>query len=199
MIRRLPVFATFVVLAAVATMVALGFWQIRRAHEKEALLARYSASRSLPEILFPTAAPSNDALPLFRKARGNCLRVAEVRTRPGANRSGESGFLFVADCVTGAEGPGMSVEMGWSKNPQAKPAWAGGMVEGVIAPDNKNRLRLVSSTGLGGLEASAPPSIDSVPNNHRSYAVQWFLFAAIALIIYGLAVRKKLQAVEPAS
>jgi cytochrome oxidase assembly protein ShyY1 len=198
MIRRLPIAATIIVLAAVATMVALGFWQIRRAHEKEALLARYSASRSLPEILFPAAPLSNDALPLFRRARGNCLRIAAVRTRPGTNRSGESGFVFVADCITGAEGPGMSVEMGWSKNPQSKPAWTGGMVQGLIAPDNKNRVRLVSATGLGGLEASAPPSIDTIPNNHRSYAVQWFLFAAIALIIYGLAARKKLKAVEPA-
>jgi surfeit locus 1 family protein len=32
-----------------------------------------------------------------------------------------------------------------------------------------------------------------VPNNHRSYAVQWFLFAAAALIIYLLAVRGKLR------
>jgi cytochrome oxidase assembly protein ShyY1 len=32
-----------------------------------------------------------------------------------------------------------------------------------------------------------------MPNNHLAYAVQWFLFAAIALIIYIIAVRRRLQ------
>ncbi|MEO5773449.1 MAG: SURF1 family protein [Sphingomicrobium sp.] len=193
MIRRLPIIPTLIVLAAVATMVWLGFWQIRRAHEKETLLARYSAARNLPEIVFPTIPLSDAAVPLFRKAHGNCLRVTNVRTRPGTNHAGETGFLFIADCSTGAEGPGMSVEMGWSKNPQSNPSWPGGLVEGMIAPDSRTRMRLVSSRGLGGLEASTPPSIESIPNNHRSYAVQWFLFAGIALLIYGLAVRSKLK------
>ena len=42
-------------------------------------------------------------------------------------------------------------------------------------------------------EPSAPPSLSSIPNNHRSYALQWFAFALIALVIYGLAVRKRLN------
>ena len=89
------------------------------------------------------------------------------------------------------EGPGMVVDAGWSANPQVKPDWTGGPVEGVIAPDKQARMRLVSATGLGGLEASAPPSPAMIPNNHRSYAFQWFAFAAIALIIFLLAVAKK--------
>ncbi|MEO6360536.1 MAG: SURF1 family protein [Sphingomicrobium sp.] len=197
MIRRLPIIPTIIVLAAVAVMVALGFWQIRRAHEKEALLARYSAARNLPQIGFPTIPLSDAAVPLFRTARGQCLHVAGTRTRAGTNMAGETGFVFIADCTTGAEGPGMSVEMGWTKNPQARPSWSGGQVEGIIAPDSKSRLRLVSNTGLGGLERSSPPSIETIPNNHRSYAVQWFLFAAIALIIYGLAARAKMKPPEP--
>jgi cytochrome oxidase assembly protein ShyY1 len=44
------------------------------------------------------------------------------------------------------------------------------------------------------LEPSAPPSIEQIPNNHRSYAIQWFLFALIAVVIYLLALRGKLQA-----
>ena len=193
MIRRLPIIPTLVVLGAVLTMVWLGFWQIRRAHEKEALLARYSAAQSLPPVAFPTIPTRDSALPLFRHARGMCLKVEGVRTSAGRNRGDEPGFLFIADCSTGAEGPGMSVELGWSKNPQAKPKWAGGVVEGVVVPDRKTRFRLASSTGLGGLEPAAAPSLDSIPNNHRSYAVQWFLFAGIALLIYGLALRKKLK------
>ena len=39
-----------------------------------------------------------------------------------------------------------------------------------------------------------PVAIEGIPNNHLSYAVQWFLFALTALVIYVLAVRKKWRA-----
>ena len=52
---------------------------------------------------------------------------------------------------------------------------------------------LVAATPANGLEASAPPSLKDVPNNHLAYAVQWFLFAGIAAIIYGLALRRRMR------
>ena len=85
----------------------------------------------------------------------------------------------------------MSVEVGWSKNPNAKVNWAGGPVSGIIAPDRESGMRLVAASAPPGLETSAPPSLESIPNNHRSYALQWFSFAAIALLIYGLALRRR--------
>ena len=42
-----------------------------------------------------------------------------------------------------------------------------------------------------GLVASALPTPDSIPNNHLSYAIQWFLFAAIAGVIYVLALKRR--------
>ena len=87
----------------------------------------------------------------------------------------------------------MSVEVGWSKNPNASIGWLGGPVSGIIAPDRLTRMRLVAGSAPQGLEPSAPPSIASIPNNHRSYAIQWFSFAAIALVIYGLVLRKRLK------
>ena len=194
-LKRLPIIPTILVAAAVAMMIGLGFWQIRRAQWKNALLARYEAARTMPAIGWPTA-PINEPLPLFRKASGHCLRVADYRTRPGQNLSGEPGFLVIADCVTGAEGPGMSVEMGWSKDPAAGRGWGGGLVSGIIAPDRDARMRLVVDAPLQGLAASAPPSTESIPNNHLSYAVQWFFFAVTALVIYGIALRKRLQGLD---
>ena len=44
MLRRLPVIPTLIVLIAVAVMVRLGFWQLDRLHQKEALLERYQAA-----------------------------------------------------------------------------------------------------------------------------------------------------------
>jgi surfeit locus 1 family protein len=50
---------------------------------------------------------------------------------------------------------------------------------------------IVNESAAPGLKPSPLPDPSSVPNNHLSYAVQWFIFAAIALIIYGLALRKR--------
>ena len=91
----------------------------------------------------------------------------------------------------------MSVEVGWSKDPNAKVNWSGGPVSGVIAPDRRMRMRLVAASAPPGLEPSARPSMASIPNNHRSYAIQWFSFALIALVIYGLALRKRLREDQP--
>ena len=192
MIGKLPLWPTLLVAVAVAVMVGLGVWQLGRAQGKDALIDRYQAARSLPPVAFPNSPVANDALPLFRRASGFCLGVTGRRTSAGRNRAGETGYTHIVECRTGAEGPGMAVEAGWSKDPQAKIDWTGGEVSGMIAPDSKMRMRLVSAQGLGGLQASAPPSIESIPNNHRSYAIQWFLFALIAALIYGLALRQKL-------
>ena len=187
----MPLLPTLLVAAAVLTMIGLGIWQLDRAREKDALIARYAGARALPETAFPTGPVANDALPLFRRAAGFCLRVVGTRQTAGSNRQGESGFVTIAECSTGAEGPGMAVELGWSKDPNAKAAWTGGPVTGIIAPDSRMRMRLVSAQGLGGLQPSAPPSLAAIPNNHRAYAIQWFLFAAIAALIYGLALRQR--------
>ena len=66
MIRKLPLLPTLVVAVAVAIMIALGFWQLRRAEEKEALLDRYRAAQNQPPISFPTSPIHSDRLPLFR-------------------------------------------------------------------------------------------------------------------------------------
>jgi len=191
MTRKLPIIPTIIVLLAVATMIGLGVWQLQRAKWKDGLLAQYAKAEKLPPVTFPTVPLRNDQLPLFRNATGLCQRVVGHRTQAGENRAGEPGFAHILDCTTGAEGPGMSVEVGWSKNPNVRVTWPGGLVSGIIAPDRRARMRLVAASAPDGLEPSAPPSLSSIPNNHRSYALQWFAFAGIALVIYALAVRKR--------
>lgn len=197
MARRLPIVPTIIVALAVALMIGLGIWQLQRAKWKEGLLAQYAAAQKLPPIAWPTIPLKTDQLPLFRSATGVCLRPVGRRAMAGENRAGEPGYVQIIDCTTGAEGPGMSVEVGWSKNPNAKVNWSGGPVSGIIAPDRRTGMRLVAASAPPGLEPSAPPSLDTIPNNHRSYAVQWFSFAAIALLIYVLAVRKRWREERP--
>lgn len=193
MIRRLPVIPTIIVLTAVAAMIGLGVWQLRRAAWKDSLLAQYAEAEKLPPITFPTVPLRDAQLPLFRHATGACLKPVARRAQAGENASGEPGYVQIVDCATGAEGPGMSVQLGWSKDPNAKFSWSGGLVSGIIAPDRRTRMRLVAASAPPGLAASAPPSLGSISNNHRSYAVQWFAFALIALVIYALAVRSRLN------
>ena len=156
MIRKLPILPTILVGLAVITMIGLGIWQLQRMKQKEALLATYAAAVNQPPISWPTM-PVKEPLPLFRAATGNCMGVTGFRNAPGQNRTGEPGYLVIADCRTGAEGPGMAVELGWSKDPNAGRAYRGGLVSGVIAPDGVTRMRLVAGGPGPGLAASAPP------------------------------------------
>ena len=194
MIRRLPLVPTFLVLAAAAAMIALGTWQLRRAGQKEALIASYQAAQGLPPTSWPTGRTGDDDLPLFRRASGMCLQPVSAKAIAGRNRRGESGYSHLVECRTGGlEGPGMRIDIGWSRDPRAGAGWKGGPVSGIIAPDGERRMRLVSDSGFAGLEPSALPDIADVPNNHLSYAFQWFAFAALALLIYVLALRSKLR------
>jgi len=189
--RRWPIIPTIIVVGAVAVLIGLGVWQLQRLRTKEALLARYAQAEQLPPIVWPTLPMKDSQLPLFRHATGVCLRPVGKRVVGGESASGEPGFVQIVDCVTGAEGPGMSVAVGWSKNPNAQVNWPGGPVSGVIGPDKDMRMRLVAATAPPGLEPVAPPSLSSIPNNHMQYAITWFLFAMIAPLIYVLALRSR--------
>lgn len=190
--KKLPLVATVLVAVAVAVMIGLGIWQLQRAQEKEQLLDRYRSASELPPITYPTM-PTAEPLPLYRHATGNCLKPISHRAVAGRNRAGEPGYVHIVQCRTGAEGPGMAVELGWSRDPTPNFNWSGGLVSGVIAPDRHNRMRLVAATSPEGLQPSAVPSVESIPNNHRSYALQWFLFALIAVVIFVLALRARMR------
>lgn len=187
--RKLPLVPTILVALAIAAMIGLGVWQLQRLGEKQALIAGYRAAQGLPEIAWP-ATP--DARLYFRRAQGFCLTPTAWRAIAGRNRAGETGWSHIAACRTGGgEGPGMQVDMGWSRSADPPRGWRGGAVSGIIVPDNANIIRLVASEAAPGLVPSAPPAPDEIPNNHLSYAVQWFLFALVAGIIYVLAVRRR--------
>ena len=202
--KRIPVMSTIIVTLAVAAMIGLGVWQLRRADWKEAKLARYAQNLTLPPTAFPTTGPvPEDAM--FRKSQVNCLSVAEWRTEGGRTPTAQPGYRHIAQCVTGAEGQGALIDMGVAADPQFRPDWKGGIVDGLITtePDHTSligklfgkgqvlRPMLVADRPAPRLAASAPPRVDDIPNNHRAYAVQWFLFAAVALVIYVLALRKR--------
>ncbi|GAO79184.1 cytochrome oxidase biogenesis protein Surf1, facilitates heme A insertion [Sphingopyxis sp. C-1] len=197
---------TILVLVAVAVMIALGVWQLQRKSEKEALIALYQRNTAMSSMVaYPELPPVPDEL-LYRKSSVVCLEPVRWDPRSGTDRRGKSGIRMIADCRTGAEGPGVLVDVGIGDD-FAPPKWTGGTVQGTIVPGPEQptvmeramgkatpaRAMLIADAPVAGLRASAVPSADDTPNNHLAYAGQWFLFAAAALIIYILAVRRRLR------
>lgn len=204
--RRWPLVPTIMVLAAVAIMIALGVWQLQRKGEKEALIALYQRNMAMSStVAYPELPPVPDAM-LYRKSSVVCLEPVRWDPRSGTDRKGKTGIRMIADCRTGAEGPGVLVDVGTADD-FAPPKWTGGTVAGTIVPGPEQptliermagkaapaRAMLVADAPVAGLRASAVPSAANTPNNHLAYAGQWFLFALAALVIYVLAVRRRLQ------
>ena len=178
--RRMPILATIIVVAAVATMIALGIWQLGRRAEKEALLASYQAAADAGDpVAFPLEGEGEAVL--FRRSRIDCESVIRIEAVSGTSDKGQKGWVQRATC-----GSGVIADLGYSRD-IAKPAFSGGAITGTIAPGP----RLVADPPLAGLEPMAKPDPGDLPNNHLAYAGQWFFFALTALVIYVLALRRR--------
>ncbi|SOB79588.1 surfeit locus 1 family protein [Sphingomonas guangdongensis] len=199
--KRLPIIPTIIVAIAIAVMIGLGVWQLQRRGEKEAALTRLAANVERPPIAFPAAGSGNAAL--FRRSSLTCSRATNLRLEGGRSADGGTGWRVLADCPVEA-GRVAVVQLGIAGKPDARPAWAGGVVTGHIsyAPDARpllsalydrrpRALMLVANPPLAGLRANPGPDLSAVPNNHLAYAGQWFLFAGIAAVIYALALRRR--------
>ncbi|MEN9718273.1 MAG: hypothetical protein RIQ99_1151 [Pseudomonadota bacterium] len=189
-LRRVPILPTLIVLLAAAVMVRLGFWQLDRLHQKEALVARYAAALHDPRIVPLVALPVGPGLD-YRRVALACPQPSSAEVRAGHNAHGETGWAHSVHCPLGSGS--IAVVLGWSDNP-GDVVWGGGAVSGVVAPAGAGGARIIANPPLAGLAANADPDPADIPNNHLAYAVQWFLFAGTALLIYGLALRKRLAA-----
>ncbi|WP_300973097.1 SURF1 family protein [Sphingomonas sp. LHG3406-1] len=196
--RRVPIFATLVVLLACATMAGLGFWQLDRAKEKEVAIARLASNLDAAPIAIDRTVDLDRQL--FRPASATC--------GPSPTRlegAGRFGFRLLADCRPLDGGQMLMVQLGTTRRLIGAGQWSGGDVTGTLtqAPDNRALPARIADPRppmpmivadppvIPFSERPAPPSIADIPNNHRSYAVQWFAFAAVALVIYVLALRRR--------
>jgi len=203
-LRRIPLIPTLLVLGASAYMVHLGLWQCDRLAQKQARLARYAAAQAdhAPvSIGYVWRAKQSDAWDFHHTAFW-CQQVLSTRMVSGRSASGQVGWVQVARCLSAPvdtqgfrptqapQGVLADVVLGWQQQ-VAPVAWGGGDVRGVIAPGGEFRHHVVADPPLAGLAANAAPDPRDVPNNHLSYAVQWFVFAALAVVIYALALRAR--------
>lgn len=197
--RRLPVIPTIIVVAAVATMIALGIWQLQRARWKEALLADYARAASMPAVDLDPLLASGRPLPelSFRRALVTCdARDAAVEAMAGRNAAAVTGQAYYVACRPGAAGVAgrLRINAGWADRPDvAQRLSVSGIVAGhlgAVGPDGP--ITLVAATPAPPLAtASALPDLAAIPNNHIFYAMQWFAFALTASVVYLLALRRR--------
>ena len=196
--RRVPLVPTLIVGIAVAAMIALGLWQLLdRLPQKEAFLAQLAGNPAKPAITFP--AVPDDRL-LFRRTMVTCIPPID-QSLQGA---GAAGYRIIARCRIAGAAERLAVQLGTTRDPAYAVAWPGGPVSGFIshAPSDRSLIGslfdhhaqpmlLVADTPPRGLVANHRPDIGAVPNNHLAYAIQWFFFAAVASVIYALALRRR--------
>jgi len=191
---RWPLVPTLLTAIAVPTMVGLGLWQLERARWKEGLIARLAANASAPELRLGEAPIPADAG--FRRVI-LWLDCPSAPPTPSSARlpSGQAGYGWRLSCRAG-NGGFVTVSLGASAGPldsararalgqaaSGRSIWRGVLVE---RPGGAPGWLLVSADTLAALEPVQPPTLASIPNNHRSYAVQWFAFAATLAIIFAL-------------
>ena len=181
---RLPLVPTLMVAAMLPTMLGLGIWQLQRAEWKQDLLDDLERAPSLGAVdLDRTPSPADIN---FRRVAVTCSFAGKPAASAGRSVDGVSGFALRLSCRDGID-----AVVGWSTDPRAAPAApTPARVTGrYVEADGADLVFL--DRPLPPLAAAAPPTVETIPNNHRAYAAQWFLFAGILTLIYGLYLRRR--------
>lgn len=178
---------TVVLVIALPALLALGKWQINRHHWKTELLTELAETASAPLLDL-----GNGPIPPNHQFRHVSLTLKCPEQRPGAqagrNLQGAPGYAYTLRCH--AREQQIKVLIGWAAHPNEEiaiktleqPWQAQGIV--VETATATPPLALVLTDAISPLKPVAPPNIDTLPNNHLLYAVQWFSFAGILLVIY---------------
>ena len=198
--KGVPVGATLLTLVAVPLLIALGIWQLDRREWKHALIVQLERAPRLPPVApreFFESFVGEKSLQ-FRRATVDCRpgRVAPYDLKGGTSASGEGGFLVLVACRA-TPAPDLVVVAGWTLRPDAvktldvDTSFTGTVIERPYG-DAKGRPRfmLIPREAVPPLVPSRIPVPDDLPDNHLSYALQWFSFAATLAVIYALYVRK---------
>lgn len=193
--RGFPRLPTLLVLVAVPVLSGFGIWQLQRAQWKESLLADLARNSGAPLLdLGAGPIPDDAGFRLVRLALDCPGGPATLRA--GRNLVGQSGYAALTDCRAG--GTPVTRDAGWGPRPDARtmPAVSASF-EGRLVKGPADRWLLVQTVAERPLVPSAPPGLETISNNHLSYAVQWFSFAAILAVIYGLWLRRWLATNRP--
>ena len=203
MSRRLPLFPTLLTLVMLAMLISLGVWQLERRTWKHELIIRLQAAATQP-LLEPVdfmRAMRQEASVQYRRAELPCSPgdVLPYDLKGGSSAGGVSGYLVLVSCRTNRKPPDIVAVAGWTQRPDALaiPLHVDTVFKGLIIerPYGQAQARpqfmLIPDTAVAPLQVSRMPSPEELPDNHLSYAGQWFALAAVLATIYGLWLRKR--------
>ncbi len=201
--RRLPLLPTLMTLVICAACIAAGFWQLDRREWKHDLIARNRAAASQP-LLEPAdyyRAMIGEKSVQYRRAELPCSpgTVLPYDLKGGANAAGEGGWLVLVSCRPNRRPPDIVAVAGWTRRPDAAaiPVHVDTIFRGTIIerPYGRAKARplfmLIPDSAVPPLQRPAMPVADDLPDNHLSYAFQWFGFAITLAVIYGLWLRRR--------
>lgn len=203
--RRVPLLPTLLTAVMLAVLIALGVWQLQRREWKTALIASLEAARTLP-LLEPSdfdKALHGGPSVQYRRAELSC-RPGTVRPydlKGGSSIEGKSGYLVLVACTPGKVPPAIVAVAGWTQRPDAgrAPVTVDTVFQGLIierpygdAPA-RPQFMLIADTAVPPLQRSRMPTPDDLPDNHLSYAGQWFGLAGVLVVIYAIWLCRRLR------
>ncbi|HPU15968.1 MAG TPA: SURF1 family protein [Polymorphobacter sp.] len=199
--RGLPLGATLMTLLMVPVLIGMGLWQLQRREWKAHLNAELAAAPSMPvlDAAGLTAAPGREKSLLYRRASVHCApgSVAPYDIKGGDSADGQSGYLLLVNCTPADPKPAFIVVAGWSQRPDTltkltvDTTFDGLIIERPYGNDaTRPRFMLIPRQSVPPLAPSRVPTPGDLPDNHLSYALQWFGFALVLLTIFGIYVRR---------
>jgi surfeit locus 1 family protein len=197
-----PTLATFVVMTV---LISLGLWQLQRREWKHALIARLEAAQTLP-LLAPIdyfRAMAGEKSVQYRRAELPCSpgEVLPYDLKGGSSIGGDSGYLVLVSCRPNKLPPDIVAVAGWTRRADAArvPVGVDTVFRGLViehpygdAPD-RPQFMLIPDSAVAPLQRSLLPSPQDLPDNHLSYAGQWFGLAGALAVIYGVWLRRRLR------
>ena len=204
-VRRLW-FPILMGLVGVSVLCGLGFWQLGRMEQKEALLARIEARIGAESVALPaspdpetehylpvtvTGALGGEELHVLTSLEGPGYRVVAALTAGDRRVLADLGFVPEAekDAARMAERVTVTGNLvwpqeadGWTPTPdEARGIWFARDV-GLMAERLGTEPVLVVARDIEGAElGTLPMPVDTagVPNDHREYAITWFGLAIV--------------------
>jgi len=180
--RRLPILSTLLVLAAVGVMIALGLWQLDRKAQKEAMLARYAVAQTLSaEVPWPSN-PAEQELALFRRTTLDCRVAGKDAPLAGYDRRGTVGWAHTVTCEL-PNGARAETAGTWPRV-TAYPRMA--ELAQALSVDSRrleSRVLLLDEQAAAGFQRGWKPFVKG-PEQNWSYAIQWWSFAILLLVLY---------------
>lgn len=207
--KRLPPAATALTLVMLAVLASLGLWQLERHDWKTALLAQLIANSAAPVRPLPSTLAGADE---FAPVSLSCRWLGQAVRLPGSGPGGAAGERVYQRCQPGDGGAPVTVDLGFVRLGESAPARPHGALVGVLrawptlsavervsgarrigpqtfAADRDFFVQLKAPT-VAGAPNPAPLNPADLPNNHLSYAFQWFGFAGILLGVFVLFVAR---------